>query len=165
MISVIQLQLVALIVFLFALIVLLRLREKQSERTNNLTTPNSEHVVVSEVPDLRTRYPANFRADDGHFVRSNAELLIDNWLHRHRILHEYEKQIPGELMMCEFYLPDYDVYLEFWGGMTEDYEERKREKMETYRRKELKVLSVDDSDIEQLEFKLIRKLRKQGVRV
>ena len=115
--------------------------------------------------DFRLRYPANFRTDDGHFVRSKAELIIDNWLHRHRILHEYEKKIPSEYMMCDFYLADYDIYIEYWGGVEQGYEARKKEKLVTYQKLGLKLISLYDSDIEQLEGKLTQKLRTFRIRI
>jgi len=33
-----------------------------------------------------------YRTEDGHWVRSKAELIIDNWLYRGRIVHAYERR-------------------------------------------------------------------------
>jgi hypothetical protein len=45
---------------------------------------------------FRARFPAQFRATDGHFVRSKAEMLIDNWLYMAEIVHAYERKLPVE---------------------------------------------------------------------
>ena len=68
-------------------------------------------------------------------------------------------------MICDFYLPDHDLYIEFWGGGTQDYETRKRDKLSLYKRLGLKLVSPSNSDIEQLEYRLKQKLRSFGVRV
>lgn len=174
MVSVIQLQLIAVVAFFLALLAFLLQRRpgkqqklkryvKVEKRLPSDKTPTNFRESSEE--DFRLRYPANFRTDDGHFVRSKAELIIDNWLHRHRILHEYEKKIPGEYMMCDFYLPDNDIYVEYWGGTEPHYEAHKKEKLATYGKKKLKLISLYDSDIEQLEHKLTQKLRAFGIRV
>ena len=36
---------------------------------------------------------SSFKCIDGHKVRSKAELIIDNYLYNHGIVHEYEKKI------------------------------------------------------------------------
>lgn len=42
--------------------------------------------------DYRKKYLPEFRADDGHYVRSQGEMIIDNWLYNNNYLHEYEKK-------------------------------------------------------------------------
>ena len=37
--------------------------------------------------DFRLRFPAKYRCEDGHYVRSISETLIDNWLFSHKIVH------------------------------------------------------------------------------
>ena len=41
---------------------------------------SSEPAVKEEV-DFRHKFPRKFMCSDGHWVRSKAELLIDNWLY------------------------------------------------------------------------------------
>lgn len=84
--------------------------------------------------DFRLRYPANYRCEDGHYVRSISETLIDNWLFSHNITHGYEKKIPGENMICDFYLSsknNKEFFIEFWGLLNEPkYLIRKKAKEE-----------------------------------
>lgn len=46
--------------------------------------------------DSREKFEAKHRATDGHFVRSKAEMLIDNWLYMAEIVHAYERKLPIE---------------------------------------------------------------------
>ena len=81
--------------------------------------------------DIRLRYSAKFRCDDGHYVRSKNEVIIDNWLFAHNIAHGYEKKIIGLNMLCDFYIKNKigePVYIEIWGLNDEKYLKRKKEK-------------------------------------
>ena len=40
--------------------------------------------------------PANYRCMDGHYVRSRAEVMIDNWLYGNGIADAYERKLPIE---------------------------------------------------------------------
>ncbi|MEI8064679.1 MAG: hypothetical protein WCH84_11530, partial [Verrucomicrobiota bacterium] len=55
-------------------------------------------------------------------VKSHAEQKIADFLSRNGIRYEYERPIEvgiwifnEELCKPDFYLPDYDVYVEYWG--------------------------------------------------
>jgi len=141
-------------------------RETLGKRPSNLSRISRSQRATeqgSPLEDFRLRYPAKFRTEDGHYVRSKSELIIDNWLHGHRIPHEYEKQIPNEFMTCDFHLPDHDIYIEFWGGGTPDYDKRKDEKIKLYGQLGLRLVSLEDTDIEHLERRLAQKLRRFGI--
>jgi len=79
-----------------------------------------------------------------------------------RKLKVYKKsRIP---MWCDWYLPDYDIYVEYW-GMMEDvrYERRREKKEEEYERLKFKLLSVKSEDLNNLDEKLRKKFRELGV--
>ena len=124
--------------------------------------------VVAEKPhvaDLRTRFPAKYRATDGHYVRSRAELAIDNWLYMHAIIHIYEQKLPVEEdAYCDFYLPQGKVYIEYW-GMEKDpaYAQRKKEKQAIYARYGLNLVELADAELENLDDNLARLLLPFGV--
>lgn len=60
---------------------------------------------------FREKFEAKHRATDGHFVRSKAEMLIDNWLYMAEIVHAYERKLPvEEKVYCDFYIPTGKVY-------------------------------------------------------
>ena len=61
--------------------------------------------------DFREKFPAKYRATDGHLVRSRAEMIIDNWLYMSGIVHAVERKLPiEEDVYCDFYLPSKQVH-------------------------------------------------------
>jgi len=97
-----------------------------------------------------------YKADDGHYVRSKAELVIDNWLYSRGIVHAYKWRLPTtKELFCDFYLPKLDIYIEHWEGEPE-YE--KRLKLQVYKEKNLRLVQLEETDIEKLEDVLYRKL-------
>jgi hypothetical protein len=69
--------------------------------------------------EFRNRFPANYRAIDGHYVRSRGELLIDNWLYMFGVVHAFERKLPvEELLYCDFYLPGGGKYTLNIGDLT-----------------------------------------------
>ena len=67
-------------------------------------------------------------------------------------------------MWCDWYLPDYDIYVEYWGMMGDTHYQRRREKKEAeYERLQLKLLSIKREDLDILDEKLRKKFRELGV--
>jgi len=98
------------------------------------------------------------RCEDGHVVRSKSEVIIDDFLYRHRIWHVYEKPLTvnGVTIHPDFYLPQYDVYIEHLG-----YRGYKKYDNQTEFKKALydkKVVYTTEEDISQIEEVLSRKL-------
>ncbi len=87
---------------------------------------------------FREKFQAGeYRTTDGHWVRSKAELAIDNWLYMADIVHAYERKLPvEEEVFCDFYIPSGKVYIEYWGYEKEEYLSRKREKQRIYQKYE-----------------------------
>ncbi|WP_414579681.1 hypothetical protein [Anabaena sp. CCY 9402-a] len=67
--------------------------------------------------EFREKFHAGtYRTTDGHWVRSKAELAIDNWLYMASLVHAYERKLPiEEEVYCDFYMPSGRVYIEYWG--------------------------------------------------
>ncbi|MFX1350198.1 MAG: hypothetical protein ACFE92_16135 [Promethearchaeota archaeon] len=88
----------------------------------------------------------SFKCLDGHIVKSKGELVIDNHLHRLGLEHEYENtiRIRGNPIKYDWHLPEYDVYIEYWGYFGKDYMKRKEEKLNLYRKDKLKLISIED---------------------
>ncbi len=105
---------------------------------------------------------SSFKCIDGHVVRSKGELIIDNYLHRHSIEHEYEKTIKvhGNPIKYDWYLPRYKIYIEYWGFFGKKYLERKKEKIKLYRKGKLKLISVEDIMFKDINSNLEQELNK-----
>lgn len=98
--------------------------------------------------DIRNKYEAKYRTDDGHIVRSRGEIIIDNYLFKNYISHVYEKKVfnketPEDECTTDFYLPQYDTYIEFWGmENNENYNSIKLFKEKIYKFNNYKIINV-----------------------
>jgi hypothetical protein len=106
-----------------------------------------------------------YKSTDGHFVRSKAEMLIDNWLYMAEIVHAYERKLPiEEDVYCDFYIPTGKVYIEYWGYDDDPkYLARKQKKLAIYQKYGFKLIELNDKDVLNLDDTLPRLLLKFGV--
>jgi hypothetical protein len=116
--------------------------------------------------DFRSKFPAKLRTVDGHYVRSRAELLIDNWLYSAGIVHAYEKKLPiEEEVYSDFYIPAGKLYIEFWGLENDPkYIDRKNTKIEIYRKYNFSLLEIRNENLENIDDELPQKLLKFGIK-
>ena len=127
---------------------------------------DTENKILQRIQE-RFKEGRIYETVDGHLVRSEAEVIIDNWLYYNNIVHAYEFRLPSEEeMYCDFYLPKYNVYIEYWGvkGIPE-YEERKKKKLKVYRKLGLieRLVQLNAEDIKNIDNVLKRKLAKYGI--
>ena len=115
--------------------------------------------------DFREKFKAEYRTNDGHYVRSRAELVIANWLFTEGIAYAYEKKVPiKEDVYCDFYIPKGKIYIEFWGLEDDEaYIKRKEQKIELYKKYGLNLIEIDNDKIGNLDDHLPRELLKFGV--
>jgi len=125
----------------------------------------SSDAEQSENIDFREKFKAKHRSTDGHFVRSKAEMLIDNWLYMAEIIHAYERKLPiEEDIYSDFYIPTGKVYIEYWGYENESkYLARKKQKIELYKKYGFNLIELVDEDVQNLDDILPRLLLKFGV--
>lgn len=133
-----------------------QLISKLQKENENLKIQLSQQAEMDDdISDPHKKWAARYRCKDGHYVRSRAELLIDNWLFAEGIKHIYEKQVTfpnGEKCLCDFYLPDYTAYIEFWGKTDDYYIKRKNIKTNLYKTiKNVKLIELDDKSLERLD--------------
>lgn len=131
-------------------------------------TPQTTKEAPKTTNDnFREKFPATFRTKDGHMVRSRAEVIIDNALYDYKLAHAYERKLPiEEDLYSDFFIPSENVYIEFW-GMEDDpkYAERKKVKIEIYKKYDFKLIELNDSDISNLDDHLPKKLLKFNIKV
>lgn len=102
---------------------------------------------------------SGYITDDWHCVRSKAELIIDNWLYSHNIIHSYEKTLPiHEFYYYDFYIKEIDVYIEYWGLEDEKYLKNKQIKLEKYKENNLKLIEITNKEERELDSFLKNKL-------
>lgn len=128
--------------------------------TNTKSTKNK--ITEKETEDFRLKYETKYRTKDGHYVRSRAELIIDNWLYDNNILHEYEKRITDDNtnnhIFSDFYIKEKNLYIEYYGLNTNEYKNKIEYKRKIYEQNNLKCIELYEKDLENIEDVLEDKL-------
>ncbi len=130
-------------------------------------TQKSNNVSVEKSIDPRKNYKTpEYRTEDGHYVRSKAELIIDNWLYNKNIVHAYEKKLPTkENLLSDFYLPMGKVYIEFWGYENQkEYLKRKKIKQKIYEKYAFNLIELNDKEVQNLDDILPKMLLDFGIK-
>jgi hypothetical protein len=128
---------------------------------------------TATIDDFRKKYPAEYRTKDGHYVRSKAELTVDDSLYLWGIAHAYEKKLPNtiENVYSDFHIPSGNgrpkaVYIEYWGMENDEkYNQRKQKKIEIYNQLGLSLIQLNDADIKNIEDSLQKYLLQHGIKV
>ena len=142
--------------------------DQPQTQTATISSTQTETPVANINKDnFREKFEAKHRTIDGHYVRSKAEMLIDNWLYQYGLVHAYERKLPiDEDVYCDFYIPSGNgrpqaVYIEFWGLENDTkYTERKNKKIEIYKREGLSLIELTDADLQNIDDILAKKLRQ-----
>jgi hypothetical protein len=136
------------------------------------TQPKQKPEASPISENFRHKYPATIRTQDGHFVRSKSEAIIDNWLYISGLVHSYEKKLPiDEDIVSDFYIPSgngrpQSVYIEYWGLENDSvYKEKMIRKIEIYKKYELPLIELYDKDIENIDDVLTKKLLAHKIKV
>lgn len=102
-----------------------------------------------------------YKCDDGRKVRSKSEKIISDFLFKYKIRAIYEKTVyyyPNEnetiTLHPDFYLPDYDCYIEHNGVDTKSYKANKTKTEEMYKSLNYKVIVTTENDLSDIEAKL-----------
>lgn len=152
---------------------LLEVFQETPKNNPKANEPIIEKSDIETVDDFRKKYPAEYRTKDGHYVRSKAELTIDDSLYLWGIAHAYEKKLPNteKNVYSDFHIPSGNerpkaVYIEYWGLENDDkYNKRKTEKIEIYNQLGLNLIQLNDADIKNIEDSLQKYLLKYGIKI
>lgn len=126
--------------------------------------------VFLERRNFETQVEINktIEARDGTLVQSEGERRIAEWLTAHGLSYRYDTKyrIIGEFQIRpDFYLPEVDVYIEYWGLDTPQYKMSMYKKQMLYQQEGKRLVSVYPKDLPELNRLLISKLRLFGVRL
>jgi hypothetical protein len=87
---------------------------------------------------------------DGHISDSISEKTIDDWFFKNGIRHEKNKNYPSSKMHCDFYLLDFDVWVEYFGlcgGGIEEYENAMETKEKIIKDNRFNFISLKPDDL------------------
>jgi len=103
------------------------------------------------------------RTVDAVAVQSQGEKRIGDWLAKNAIAYEYDERMifAGDTRIRpDFYLPEFDLYIEYWGMNTPEYVDNMRRKQFLYKREGKKLISLSYRDFDNLEELLKLKLSR-----
>lgn len=102
---------------------------------------------------------------DGTLVQSDGERRIAEWLTAHDLGYRYDSKyriIREFQIRPDFYLPELDVYIEYWGLDTPQYKMSMHKKQMLYQQEGKRLVSVYPKDLPDLGRLLTTKLRHWG---
>ena len=113
--------------------------------------------------DTKVELNKTIRTKDGTFVQSGGERRIADFLNRNGIVYRYDERmriIDGYAVRPDFYLQEFDVYIEYWGMDTTDYRIGMLKKLKLYQQQGKKLISIHRKDKAQLTDVLRQKLSR-----
>ena len=102
---------------------------------------------------------------DGTVVQSEGERRIADWLTARGLGYRYDAKfrlIAEFQIRPDFYLPEMDVYIEYWGLDTPQYKMSMYKKQMLYQQEGKRLISVHPADLSRLGALLAAKLRLFG---
>ncbi len=134
--------------------------------TGQSDTKDKLETSLAKNDEFRQKFKAEHRCTDGHYVRSKAEMLIDNWLYMAEVIHAYERKLPVEEdVYSDFYLPTGKVYIEYWGyEEAEKYLKRKQDKQAIYQKYGFNLIELTEKEVQNLDDILPRELLRYGIK-
>jgi hypothetical protein len=103
----------------------------------------------------------NIEAKDGCLVQSKGEQDIAGWLAKNNIRYKYDERfriLDGYAIRPDFYLPEFDIYIEYWGMDTNDYKIGMLKKQNIYQQQGKKLVSLYPPDRKNLDCVIREKL-------
>jgi len=124
--------------------------------------------VFLERRNFETQVEINktIEARDGTLVQSEGERRVAEWLTEHGLSYRYDAKyrVIGEFQIRpDFYLPEVDVYIEYWGLDTPQYKMSMYKKQTLYQQEGKRLVSVYPKDLPVLDNLLTAKLRLFGL--
>ena len=107
----------------------------------------NETEILDEYGNLQ------YKCDDGRKVRSRAEKIISDFFFKERVRAVYEETIyysengENKTLHPDFFLPDYDMYIEYNELKNKPYLNSKDYTQNIYKKLNKKVLIIDDNDL------------------
>lgn len=113
--------------------------------------------------ETKVELQKTIRAKDGTLVQSQGERRIAELLAEKNIRYRYDERfriLDGFAIRPDFYLPEFDVYIEYWGMDTADYKIGMLKKQKLYQQQGKKLISLYPEDTPHLAERILEKLEQ-----
>ncbi len=115
--------------------------------------------IVRLVVKAPKQYGFTSFTNKGEKVRSYGEKQISDFFAVNNIQYQYEPKIKNVFALPDFYLPEYDVYVEYWGLVNADdpkvknsYVRHMKKKMARYHSNKIKFISIYPDNLKNLDW-------------
>lgn len=145
-----------------------KIKEDINSKDNESIFINNEELE----DDYRNKFVSPYRCKDGHYVKSKAERIIDDYFFLARIIHVYEQAVyneeNNETYYPDFYLPyegksegeNKGIYIEYFGLDNDEYSKKAKKKMKFYKSKKFDFIEIRECNMSNLEDYLDRSIKK-----
>jgi hypothetical protein len=113
--------------------------------------------------ETKVELQKTIRARDGTLVQSDGERRVAEWLSARGIAYRYDERfriLDGYAIRPDFYLPEHDVYIEYWGLDTADYKIGMLKKQQLYQQQGKRLISLHWQHKATLEADLEAKMKE-----
>jgi len=113
--------------------------------------------------ETKVELQKKIRSKDGTWVQSHGERRICEILNAEKIKYRYDERfriLDGYAIRPDFYLPEFDVYIEYWGMDTIDYKIGMLKKKKLYQQQGKRLISLSPDDKPHMRQRLLEKLEK-----
>lgn len=130
--------------------------------------------LIEDLTNPQPQYGTRSTTLTGEHVRSKAEQTIADYLTKQNIVYQYEKTAKTNTILFkesisrpDFFLPDYGVYIEYWGLLNADnsrlrknYERTMKWKVAQYHENKIKFISIYPNNLDNLDWIFRAKFRE-----
>ena len=131
--------------------------------------------LIEELTNPPSKYGIRSITQTGEYVRSKAEQTIADYLTKRNLVYQYEKTAYTDdffifkqtISHPDFYLPQYDMWIEYWGLLhakdrrtRKNYERQMRYKIAKYRENNIKFISLYPDNLSNLDYHFRRKFKE-----
>jgi hypothetical protein len=116
--------------------------------------------------DTRVELNKTIETKPGTLVQSDGERLIAEWLAANNVAFRYDERfriLEGYAIRPDFYLPEFDVYIEYWGMDTADYKIGMLKKQKLYQQEGKRLISLYPPDKSRIAEVLREKLARYAM--
>ncbi|MBU4340548.1 MAG: hypothetical protein KKD46_06495 [Euryarchaeota archaeon] len=136
-------------------------------KTNIKTAIKDKPQIKYTQQNFREKFKEGLkvRTKHGLLVRSRIERTIAEFLTDNGIIVQYEPTLilEGRELHPDFFIQAIGVYLEHWGSDEPEYKEVRRKKEEVYKKYNVKYISTEESDVDNIYDKLKIELSRYGI--
>lgn len=121
----------------------------------------SSHLLVTDGDDLFN----NTRSIDGRDCQSIEHKKLCDWLYLVGLQYAYQRDLGESNLQADFYLPQYRIYIEYWGDSNPHDIVKRMEKQRWFENNRFTVIELSSESLNDLDHTLAKLLLENGVKV